>query len=92
MVDEHYSRSHDVSGDLKRAYPKFPEWFKHKTPRFALLSLTTSRLRPFSIYGDEGLMASPKDLFSKEEAIAYLEGAKEIMRFSKRLYWELGPK
>ena len=88
VTSESPSRDHNVSGDLESCLDKFPEWFKERTARFALLSRITSTLRIFAIYGYEAMNAPAKGLFSQYEAKAYIEGAKEILRDCERLYLE----
>ena len=88
ITSESPSHTHDVSGDLGRILDKFPEWFKERVPRFALLSKIVADLRLFAIYGYEAMNAPAKKLFSRYEAEAYIEGAKEVLCDCERLYCE----
>jgi HEPN domain-containing protein len=83
-----YSYEHRVDGALKSAYPDFPEWFKEKVARFALISEITSRFRSRAAYGDLGLNTPAKDLFSDYEAKAYVEDAREVLQYCERLFYE----
>jgi len=84
-----YKRSHDVSGDLINAYDKFPEWFKAKVPRISLISRLFTLLSLPAKYGDELLKVSPKNIFERPEAQAYLDVAKQVYWDCDRLFYEI---
>jgi len=84
-----YKRAHDVSGDLISAYDKFPEWFRTKVPRISLVSRVFTFLSLPAKYGDELLKVSPKSIFERPEAQAYLDIAKRVYWDCNRLFGEI---
>jgi HEPN domain-containing protein len=84
-----YKRVHDVSGDLISAYDKFPEWFKVKVSRISLISRLFTFISLPAKYGDELLKVSPKKIFERPEAQAYLDVAKQVYWDCDRLFHEI---
>ncbi|MHB8105708.1 MAG: HEPN domain-containing protein [Dehalococcoidales bacterium] len=88
LADSEYKREHDVSGVLINAYDKFPEWFRAKLPRISLFSRVFSYISLSAKYGDELLKVSPKMLFDRPEAQAYLEFTRQTYHDCYRLFSE----
>lgn len=84
-----YKRKHDVSGDLISAYDKFPEWFRTKISRISLVSRVFTFLSLQAKYGDELLKVSPKSIFERPEAQAYLQIAEQVYFDCNRLFYEI---
>lgn len=91
-VSNSHKREHDVSSDLANTMGSFPEWFQSKIPRMNLLSRTLTSLSIPARYGDEMLSVSPKTLFERAEAEAYLTIVKQIYYDCTRLFYEITSK
>lgn len=89
VVGIEYEHRHDVSGDILGAYEKFPKWFRAKVPRISMVSRVLSIVSIPAKYGDELLKVSPKSIFERPEAQAYLDIAKQVYWDCNRLFFEI---
>jgi len=83
-----YSTDHDVGGDLIQSYQRFPDWFKKKIPRFAVISRAAYVLSMYAKYGYERLQAPASDLFGKHDASCCVDNAREILIDCERFFHE----
>jgi len=80
---------HDVGPVLKRERNRFPEEFRKYIDKLASISRSLRKERELAMYGDEVAGVAPEELYTRDDAVEYLEKAELVITKVIELYEEL---
>ena len=80
---------HDVGPVLKRERERFPPEFRVHIDRIASISRSLRKERELAMYGDETTGIPPEELYTREDALEYLEKAEFVVERVIELYERL---
>ena len=77
---------HDVGPVLKRERERFPPEFKEHIDKIASISRSLRKERELAMYGDETAGIPPEELYTRDDALEYLEKSEYVVRKVRALY------
>ena len=81
-----FPKWHDIGDVLIKEESKFPEEFKEKIEKLALISEKLTALREPAMYGDESIDKAPSKLFKKQDAVKIIEQAEFCFNSVEELF------